>query len=70
MDGVQRNPTQLLQRDNKGSETNQQNKIQHEDGESRESVHQGNVEEKLSCLVEGDTSIILQTTNAIAKDNY
>ena len=67
-DGVQRNPTQLPQRDNKGSKTSQQNQIQHEDGESQENVHESNVEGKLSCLVEGNTSIILQTANAIATD--
>ena len=69
-DEVQRNPTQLPQRDNKGSRTNQQNQIQHEDGESQENVYESNVEEKLSCLVEGNTSIILQTANAIPTDNY
>ena len=69
-DGVQRNPTQLRQRNNKGSKTNKQNQIQHEDGESQESVHESNVEEKSLCLVEGNTSLILQTANAIATDNY
>ena len=42
-DEVQRNPTQLPQRDNKGSKTNQQYQIQHEEGESQESVHESNV---------------------------
>ena len=69
-DGVQRNPTQLPQRNNEGSKTNKQNQIQHEDGESQESVHESNVEEKSMCLVEGNKSIILQTANAIATDNY
>ena len=69
-DGVQRNPTQLPQRNNEGSKTNKQNQIQHEDGESQESVHESNVEEKSLCLVEGNTSLILQTANAIATDNY
>ena len=50
-DGVQRNPTQLPQIDNKGSKTNQQNQVQHEDGKNQENVHGSNVEEKLSCLV-------------------
>ena len=68
--GGQRNPTQLPQIDNKGSKTNQQNQIQHEDGENQENVHESNVEEKLSCLVEGNTSIILQTANAIVTDTY
>ena len=69
-DGVQRNPTQLPQRYNKSSKTNHQNQIQHEDGESQESLPESNIEEKLSCLVEGNTSIILQTANAIATDKY
>ena len=70
-DGVQKNPTQLPQIDNKGgSKTNQQNQIQHEDGENQENVRESNVEEKLSCLVEDNMSIILQTANAIATDIY
>ena len=69
-DGIQRNPTQLPQRDNKSSKTNQQDQIQHEDGESQERIHESNVEEKLLCLVEGNTSIILQTPNATATNKY
>ena len=68
--GVQRNPTQLPQIDNKGSKTNQQNQIRHEDRENQENVHESSVEEKLSCLVEGNMSIILQSVNAIATDTY
>ena len=66
-DGIQRNPTQLPQRDQ--IQQNQQNQIQHEDGESQERIHGSNVEEKLLCVVEGNTSIILQTANATATDN-
>ena len=58
-DGVQRNPTQLPQKDKKGSKTNQQSQIQYEDGESQGNAHESNIVEKLSCLVEGNTSIIL-----------
>ena len=39
-DGVHRNSTELPERDNKGSKTNQQNQIQREVGESQESVHE------------------------------
>ena len=53
--GVQRNTTQLPQRDNKGSKTTHQNQIQHEDGESQKNLPHSNLEEKLSCLVEGNT---------------
>ena len=49
---------------------NQQNQIQHEDGESQEHMHESNTEEKLSCLVEGNASIILQTANATATNKY
>ena len=69
-DGVQRNPTHLPQIDNKGRKSNQQNQIQYEDGENQENVHESIVKEKLSCLVEGNTSIILQTANTIAADTY
>ena len=69
-DGVQRNPTQLSQRYNKGCKTNPHRQMQHEQGESQENVHESNLEDKLSCLVEGNTPIILQTANAIATDNY
>ena len=44
--------------------------IQHEDGERLENLHESNVEELFWCLVEANTSIILQTTNSIATDNY
>ena len=72
-DGVQRNPTQLPQRDNKVSKTNEQNKNQYEDWvwrESQEKGHESNMDEKLSCLLESNMSIILQAANAIATDNY
>ena len=68
-DGVQRNPSQFHKWDNKGSDTNKQNRIQHEDGKSQENVHESNLDEKLSCLVEGSTSIIMQRANAIATEN-
>ena len=55
---------------NTGSKSNQQNQIQDEGGESQQDVHESSVEQKLLCLVEGDTSIILQAANAIAMDNY
>ena len=48
---------------------NKQNRIQHEDGKSQENVHESNLDEKLSCLVEGSTSIITQRANAIATEN-
>ena len=68
--GVRRNSTQLPQRDHKGIKTKHQNQIQHEDGESQESLPESNIGDKLSCLVEGNTPMILKTTNAIATDNY